>query len=208
MVACSEKLFDDESDLLNVQVGVLVGLVALTMGFQFSANWAGWYRWHDWYDNVVQAVPNRKEWGWIFAPAWTLIYLAQAALRIVSLLNVCEGDASVALIVLFYIDTVLNNAWTIFFMSGWTRACGGERGACCFSESARARTGLAVIVANWLVSVALLCIVAALGDAASIVLAALPVVWIGIATVFNLQTAANEATLPVREKGYDCVSVE
>ncbi len=66
-----------------------------------------------WYESLT--FPDWRPPNWLFAPAWTLIFIFIASSCIVAW-NAAQGDASrISLIVLLVINSIFNVAWSLLF---------------------------------------------------------------------------------------------
>lgn len=168
--------------------------VGVTMIMQFALNFFDVYQWKNWYRHI-DGYPDADSTGYIFGIMWTIIYITQIFVRIMALKCIC-GEVFDALVILFLVDTLLNNLWVFCFMGGWI-SCN-----CCLLPSAacRARAGLVVIVLDLLVVSAILTFAIASGDAATIIFAIPSVLWLFVASMFNVATANSEAK-NVAQKG-------
>jgi hypothetical protein len=163
------------------------GLVGATLLLQFGLNRYDVYDWRDWYKRI-DGYPDADTTGPLFGIAWSIVYSAQAVTRFIALGNAC-GDAFVAFVILFLVDSLLNNLWVFAFMGGWLR-CN------CMGMYAKQRALIGFIIITFAmantITITILTIVE-LDSVSAIVFSSIPTAWIVLATAFNGVTASREA---------------
>lgn len=167
-----------------------VGLVGTTL-LQFGFNRYDVYDVYDWYKRI-NGYPDADTTGPLFGIAWRVVYSAQVVTRVVTrvvaLGNACGGAFSV-FVALFLVDSLLTNLWVFAFMGLWIRCdCMGVY------AKQRALVGL-IIIAFALANTVLITIltITELDSVVAIVFSSITVVWIALATAFNVVTALREA---------------
>jgi hypothetical protein len=150
-------------------------------------------------------ISNKMKWSEFYKAlnmpisAWSIraIYLVCTGLvalpsiiiaRIYALQNVC-GDQYDLLVILFLVDTLLNNMWVVCFVGGWM-----QFDCCCvLYKHMRARASLIFILLDLGVTLAIVVVLADAGEVVSVIFASVLAAWRFVIFFLNGIAANKEA---------------
>jgi benzodiazapine receptor len=141
---------------------VAAGSVALVL---VLGQWATFPNLEPWYAGLLKASFNPP--NWVFGPVWTTLYVLMGF----ALWRVLRSDTPLkrVAVLLFYLQLLLNAAWSWMFFAGHNPAA-----------------GLVNIIPQWCIIVATVAAFRRIDRIAGFCLMPL-VVWVGFATVLNFE---------------------
>lgn len=165
---------------------LFAGVTALV---HFSLFFSGQYAWDEFYERLKMPIGTSTI-PYLFLIGSFIALPAQILLRIFALDRIC-GDYYDAIVILFLIDTLLNNLWICIFVVGIMRC----QCAMVLYDQMRARTALIVIFLDMGVVATILILLIDAGDALTIIFCSVALAWRVIVTILNAIAGNKEAEL-------------